>query len=355
MADLTTTQLKLRTTPTAGVSSEQSQYYRRLLSAGYKGFLQGTVGGSTLYGAIGAGIGTVAGLALAPFTMGQSLWLIPAMGALGVYKGASTFGNIGSFAAITAESAEMNEKRRYLLDRYYDLPDSPEYDDEANTIKNLLAKQHESKAPEHMFHLRPVLVGAALGVAAALLLSLVTPAGVAVAGHFIFGEAFAASGIALHTALASAAGALIGGLSGAMIGLDRFYVRDWLDRSADLMHDTKTIEGQLREREREIAELGSSSPDIRSMSTTQVIDRLPDAPTNAEKMAPTPSTKMGAATKSTVSVAKDVAESHPNPTTTRGIPISPRVIAGLDAVPDTQASTIQHEGPLSTRHLANAV
>ncbi len=161
MVDLTTTQLKLRTTPTAGVASEQSPYYRRLLSAGYKGFLQGTVGGSTLYGAIGAAIGACAALPLAPFTGGLSLWLIPGVAALGVYKGASTFGNIGSLAAITAESAEMSEKRRYLLDRYYDLPDTPEFDDEAAQIRDLLAKQHESKPPQNMFHARAVFVGAA--------------------------------------------------------------------------------------------------------------------------------------------------------------------------------------------------
>ena len=42
--------IKLLSTPTAGVPGENSPYYRKLISAGYKGYLQGTVGGATLYG-----------------------------------------------------------------------------------------------------------------------------------------------------------------------------------------------------------------------------------------------------------------------------------------------------------------
>lgn len=357
MADLTTTQLKLRTTPTAGVSSEQSPYYRRLLSAGYKGFLQGTVGGSTLYGTIGAGIGALVALPLTLVAGPAAFALIPAMGGLGLYKGASTFGNIGSFAAITAESAEMSEKRRYLLDRYYDLPDTPEFDAEANMIKDLLAKQHESKPPAHMFHLRPVLVGAALGVGAALL--LMTPAGMAFAGHFVFealGASAAAGGFGLGHALAAGIGAVLGGASGAMMGLDRFYVRSWLDKSAMAMHDTKSIEEQVRAHEQEIAALSATAPTqqtLQNTPVTEIKEILPETPVPTTK--DTAAMKINVTEPTQAPTQKDVAESHPNPATPRGVPISPRVIAGLDEVPSTQAESIQHQGQLAQRQLATAL
>ncbi|MEJ0010100.1 MAG: hypothetical protein WDN72_06060 [Alphaproteobacteria bacterium] len=57
MADISGAELTLRTTPTAGVSGEHSPYYRRLLSSGYKGYLQGSLGGATFYGVIGLAIG----------------------------------------------------------------------------------------------------------------------------------------------------------------------------------------------------------------------------------------------------------------------------------------------------------
>ncbi|PZP83975.1 MAG: hypothetical protein DI582_09905 [Azospirillum brasilense] len=359
MADLTTTQLKLRTTPTAGVSSEQSPYYRRLLSAGYKGFLQGTVGGSTLYGTIGAGIGALVALPLTLVAGPAAFALIPAMGGLGLYKGASTFGNIGSFAAITAESAEMSEKRRYLLDRYYDLPDTPEFDAEANMIKDLLAKQHESKPPAHMFHLRPVLVGAALGVGAALL--LMTPVGMAFAGHFVFEALGAAAtteafGFGFAHALAAGVGAALGGASGAVMGLDRFYVRSWLDKSAMAMHDTKSIEEQVRAHEQEIAALGATAPTqqtLQNTPVTEIKEILPETPVPATK--DTASMKINVTEPTQAPAQKDVAESHPHPATPRGVPISPRVIAGLDEVPSTVANSVQHEGPLHQRQIATAV
>lgn len=334
MADLTTTQLKLRTTPTAGVASEQSPYYRRLLSAGYKGFLQGTVGGSTLYGAIGAGIGAAVALPLIAFTpVGlAALALIPAMGGLGLYKGAATFGNIGSFAAITAESAEMSEKRRYLLDRYYDLPDTPEFDDEAAQIRNLLAKQHESRAPHQMFHWRTVAVGAAIGAAVSMLFLAAAPALAAIGGHFALLEvAHTAVGAALTTVVGTALGAL----SGGMIGLDRYYVRGWLDKSSDMLNDTRHIEEQMREREMEIEQLGASSPDIRNASVTQVKQYLPPAHHDAEAM------------KINIGEPKQplraVDESHPHGTTRRELPVDPRTIAGIADKPTTMASNIQHD------------
>ena len=327
MTDLTTTQLKLRTTPTAGVASEQSPYYRRLLSAGYKGFLQGTVGGSTLYGAIGAGIGTLVALPLLATPVGiAALALIPAMGGLGLYKGAATFGNIGSFAAITAESAEMREKRRYLLDRYYDLPDSPEFDDEATQIRDLLAKQHESKPPHEMVHWRTVAVGAAIGLAVSLLFLAAAPALAAIGGHFALLEV---AETAVGASLTTIVGTALGALSGGVIGLDRYYVRSWLDGSAKLMHDSRSIEEQIFEREREIEQLGTRANRIE----------------NADK-APAASNAMKITIADTPQPSRDVEESHPHGTTRREAPLDPRHIAGLDSAPHTVAHA-QHEGRVS--------
>ncbi len=329
MADLTTTQLKLRTTPTAGVASEQSPYYRRLLSAGYKGFLQGTVGGSTLYGVIGAAIGGLVALPLLATPVGiGALALIPAMGGLGLYKGASTFGNIGSFAAITAESAEMSEKRRYLLDRYYDLPDTPEFDDEAEQIRNLLAKQHESKPPHGMFHWRTVAIGAALGAAVSLLFLASGPALAAIGGHFALLDV---AGTAVGSTIVTLAGTALGALAGGVIGMDRYYVRSWLDGSAKLMHDSKSIEEQIFEREQEIEQLG-----MRKNGAIAAEKALATTADNAMKISIADNT----------TPAREVEESHPHGVTKREAPLDPRQIAGLDAAPHTVAAA-KHEGRVS--------
>lgn len=343
MADLTTTQLKLRTTPTAGVASEQSPYYRRLLSAGYKGFLQGTVGGSTLYGVIGAAIGGLVALPLlaVPGVGVAALALIPAMGGLGLYKGAATFGNIGSFAAITAESAEMSEKRRYLLDRYYELPDTPEFDKEAEQIRNLLAKQHESRAPHEMFHWRTVAVGAAIGTAVSLLFLASAPALAAIGGHFVLLEA---AHTAVGAALTTVVGTALGALSGGVIGLDRYYVRNWLDKSANLMNDTRHIEEQIREREQEIEQLGAAGvPDIKQASVTEIKQYLPPAQHDAEAM------KINISEPQQPLMAVD--ESHPHGTTRREAPVDPRTIAGIADKPTNLASNIHHDRMVSMEQI----
>lgn len=346
MADLTTTQLKLRTTPTAGVSSEQSPYYRRLLSAGYKGFLQGTVGGSTLYGVIGAGIGALVALPLLPAVGVAGLALIPAMGGLGLYKGAGTFGNIGSLAAITAESAEMSEKRRYLLDRYYDLPDTPEFDDEAEQIKNLLAKQHDSKPPEHMFHGRTVLVGALLGGAIAL--AAFTIPGMATGLHLLLGEALHAAGIHLTmsglaaSAVGVVAGTALGSLCGAVIGLDRYYVRNWLDKSASVMHDNRSIEQQIREREMEIEQLGQKQQAFRTLRS----DATSALPTKTELPEASASPVTGMVPPAALSRSEQAE---------RPAPISPREIAGLEKPAAIQAASAEHQGLLHERALSTAL
>lgn len=274
-SSLTSTQVKLRTTPTAGVASEHSPYYRRLLSAGYKGFLQGTIGGATLYGALGLGVGALvavpaffmlgaAGVAAAP-----AFLLIPFMGGLGIMKGASTFGNIGSVAAISAESAEMSEKRRYLLDRYNDLPDTPEFDDEANRLQELLNRQHDSKAPESAFHWKTVALGAALGAAVAFGLMFLP------FSHFIIAPVIAQIGVAATSAVGVAIGTMLGAAAGATIGLDRFYVRKWFDFSEGVLHDQSKIEKDLATRQQEVDFLAGRKPPI---STQISADQAMGAP-----------------------------------------------------------------------------
>lgn len=70
MSSTETTELKLQSTPTGGIDAAHSPYYRRLLSAGYKGYLQGTIGGASLYGTMGLVIG---GLVAAPLVIGGTL------------------------------------------------------------------------------------------------------------------------------------------------------------------------------------------------------------------------------------------------------------------------------------------
>lgn len=263
--ELTGTQLKLRSTPTAGLDGEHSPYYRRLLSAGYKGFLQGTIGGSTLYGGLGLAVGALVA-APAFFLVGPAAFaMVPVMGGLGIMKGASTFGNIGSLAAISAESAEMSEKRRYLLDRYHELPDTPEHDAEANKIQEILGRQHIAEKPENMFHWKTVAIGAALGAAVAFgLLTvpgfhvLITPAIEAVGVAMGMSHAAAAASF-LPSAIGVGIGTMLGAATGATIGLDRYYVRKWFDFSESVVHDPSTQERNMQARQREVESLGTRS------------------------------------------------------------------------------------------------
>ena len=254
MSSLETTELKLKTTPTGGVNSEHSPYYRRLLSAGYKGYIQGTLGGAGYYGLLGLAIGGVVGIAAAPFTGGASLALIPAVAGLGVLKGADTFGNIGSTAAINAEGAELAEQRRYLLDRYYDLPEGPEGDKQAEIIREELTKQVHTREPHHLFHWKTVAVCAVIG--AVLAFAFLSPMGMGLLtsggpiAHTLasaFGEgvlahggaalaAHSTGGVLLSTGILTAIGTAIGALAGATIGIDRHYVRAWFDGSEKILH-----------------------------------------------------------------------------------------------------------------------
>ncbi len=339
MADLKTTQLKLRTTPTAGVSGEHSPYARRLSSAGYKGFLQGTIGGGSLYGLIGLSVGAIISIPIAIFTGGTgALLTIPILTGLGIIGGGGTFGVISAVSAITAESAEMSESRRYLLDRYNDLPDVPEYDSEAEQIKRMLARQHTSEKPESMFHPKTVLIGATIGAAVVLGYLALNVAGVPLHSGIdsALVEVAKATGIevapgvaaeALHSALSaggawilSAIGAAMGALAGATIGLDRYYIRRWFDFAEGAVQDQTHTKAQIAAREREVDDLGKNSPsdyaerdNAKSAAKINVVEHAqPLAPALAEGDRPT-----------------------------REAPITPEVIAGLKP-PSATASSIEH-------------
>lgn len=269
MASLDSTELKLKTTSTGGVSAEHSPYYRRLLSAGYKGFLQGSIGGGALYGTFGLVIGGLLAIAAAPAIGASALFLIPAAAGIGMLKGASTFGNIGSTAAINAESSDLSEQRRYLLDRYYDLPEGPEGDREAEAIKKeLLARQADATRPPHFFHWKTVAIGAAVGAAIALGGLLLAPsigsAAALSAGIQSLTGIHIASG--LSTALFSLGsvgiasfGTLAGALTGATIGIDRYYIRKWFDHSEGVIHSGSHHESALIERSEQVARLKAAA------------------------------------------------------------------------------------------------
>ena len=279
MSSTETTELKLQSTPTGGVDASHSPYYRRLLSAGYKGYLQGTIGGASLYGALGLVIG---GLIAAPLliagtfgaatsvaAIASAASLAAAFGAAGLVKGASTFGTIGSTAAINAESADLSEQRRYLLDRYYDLPEGPEGDREAEAIKQELMREREGRdKPPPFFHWQTALIGASL--AAAVVLGFMYFAGpvisvgaIEAAAHSLLhitithSTATALAGLAppIITATATFGGALLG----STIGIDRYYIRKWFNHTEGVVHGSHHKETALIARSEQIARLRSAA------------------------------------------------------------------------------------------------
>ena len=288
MSDIETTEMKLRTTPTAGVAGEHSPYYRRLLSAGYKGFLQGTIGGAGLYGFFGLAIGAVLAIPvmMIPGVGIGALALIPAMGGVGVIKGANTFGNIGSVAAISAESADLAEQRRYLLDRYYELPEGPEGDKQAEIIKQELTRQNAPEEGRHVFHWKTVLLCAAIG--AGLALCFLIPGGplIGIVEHTALGSAIAPIEAVLGTlglkALTVIAGTGVGALAGVTAGIDRSYIRRWFDSSEKLLHDDSHAMDATIARAQQVERIkGAAAIDE---ETKRIIERrnvLPDADEHA--------------------------------------------------------------------------
>lgn len=268
MSSAETTELKLQSTPTGGLDASHSPYFRRLLSAGYKGYLQGTIGGASLYGAFGLVIGGIIAAPLlisSTLTLGPALALAAAFGGAGLVKGAATFGSIGSTAAINAEAADLSEQRRYLLDRYYDLPEGPEGDRQAEAIRQELIREREThdKAPP-LFHWQTALIGAAIG--AALVLGVMYFAAPAISGtlisetlaslfHVTVTEGTATSLATLGSIGATALATFGGALAGATIGIDRFYVRKWFDHTEGVVHGSSHKETALIARSEQIARL----------------------------------------------------------------------------------------------------
>lgn len=251
---------KLRNSPLQGAEAYRSPFYRRLLSAGYKGYVQGSLGGATLFGLFGAVLGLGAAAVAMPFlgaaTATSALIAVPIAATGGMLYGAHTFSTIGAVAAISAEQAEMSEKRRNLLDRYYETPSS----EEAKEIERQLASQGEEKAPQHWYHWKTGLLGAAV-VGGAIVLALA----ITMASGPIGGELFAHMiNTPFMTALADATGLQmvgetvvptlkaftifggIGALAGGIVGIDRAYIRKWFDNQEGL-HEDGSSKSQERE------------------------------------------------------------------------------------------------------------
>lgn len=316
MSTFETTELKLKTTPTGGAEAHVSPYYRRLVSAGYKGFLQGTIGGASLYGFLGLAVGGMAALALGPVGLipSAAAWLlIPACTGYGIFKGAATFGQIGSTAAINAESADLSEQRRYLLDRYYDLPEGPEGDREAKAIQQELKERaSEHAAPKHMFHWKTVAVCTAVGAALVLVglavsgLLMGSPLAAPPVIEFLHGIGFPLATklgevFATSTALASA-GALVGAFAGATVGLDRYYIRKWFDHTQDIVHPSSHVDYGLGERHKQVQRLQQAAKE--DEKTKQHMAAL-DAVTPTAALDATPKTMVAAPKPPVASLDKE--------------------------------------------------
>lgn len=305
MSSLETTEMKLRTTPTGGVAGEHSPYYRRLLSAGYKGLIQGTIGGAGFYGALGLAIGTliaIPAMVLVPGLGLGALMMIPAAGGLGVAKGASTFGNIGSIAAINAESADMAEQRRILLDRYYELPDGPEGDKQAELIMQELNMVAHPEPHHPLFHWKTVAVGALIGGALALSVALAVASGGAsifadtalfhtVAEVLEFGGVHALGAHAVGATVVTAIGTAVGALAGATIGIDRHYIRHWFDGAEKLLHDEGHANEATHKRSLQVQRLREAAK--ADHETQRILERrremyYPESATLAQAPAPVP-------------------------------------------------------------------
>ncbi len=283
MSDLETTQAKLRASPTAGVEAEHSALYRRYFSSGYKGYIQGTIAGGTFYGALGLAIGAVVGVPLMFFAAASAapaiaaaaplaLLLAPVLGTGFALYGAHAFSGIGTNAAIMADSDEHMEKRRTLLDRLA----ATQNPAEAQEISSQLARDEKPKPIEEHFHWRPALIGAALGIALAVI-AVTIP--FAAPEFFSTALPFIATHFGLTLGGMITAGAALGGLSGSVIGIDRGIVRGWLDGTEALVHDNNNQRQGLIERERDIQRLNeaahtptasTSYPATRAIPGTQI-------------------------------------------------------------------------------------
>lgn len=263
--------VRLVATPTAGIPAEHSPYYRRLVSAGYKGFLQGNIAGATLYGALGALVGVACAVAIPGIGAAVA---VPLLAGFGVIKGATVFGQIGSNAAQLAEYAEMNERRNALLDRLYETKSN----EEALEIRKLLSADTVDKPPTRLVHWRTLIIGAILGAAA--LGALAYLSGGALASTSI-GHAFSAlvqtiapslfeAGMASFSVIASSAA--VGAVAGATIGIDRGWIRRWFDVSEGAVHERDFYEKMAQERAKEVSRLHKIGQD--ELNETRLINGI---------------------------------------------------------------------------------
>jgi hypothetical protein len=178
-----------------------------------------------------------------------AFFAIPIFGALGILKGATTFGQIGSTAAIFAEGAEMRERRGALLDRLH----VTESQQEADEIIKALHEDAKERPMKKIFHWKTILIGAAIGAAVLSLAFFAMP-------HLLTGligtgaEGIAADFVkAIHKAPSwlPAIGAVVGAIGGATIGIDRNYIRRWFDLSENIVYDASESRHRTRERQLE--------------------------------------------------------------------------------------------------------
>lgn len=291
MSTTKSTELKLKSMPTGGVDAATSPYYRRLLSAGYKGELQGAIGGGSLYGTMGLIIGGIVAVPLfflgvpvaAPFIL---MGLTAGTGAL---VGATSFGAIGSTAAINAESADLTEQRRYLLDRYNELPEGPEGDRQAIELKQqLVSLQGDPVGHPSFFHWKTVAICAIIG--AALTMAMFSPlAAPLLAESAIFGGIHTAILSAVGSTVAASAvgmamGGALGALTGAVVGIDRFYIRKWFDVTEGVVHASSHNESALAERGELVERLRQATKDDNVVKETLQHAVQAMHPTNAVAM-----------------------------------------------------------------------
>jgi hypothetical protein len=334
LADLETTQAKLRTTPTAGVEAEHSALYRRYFSAGYKGYIQASIAGGTLYGGLGLVIGGLVGVPLLFVAGPTALILAPIMAtAFGLY-GAHAFSGIGTTAAILADSDEHMEKRRTLLDRYA-ATKSPE---EMQEISNQLVRDETPKPIEHPFHWRQALIGAVIGVALVALIIAIAP----YAAPHLLPEALAFIGVGgahgatgaltgLSAAAITATGAALGGLSGAIIGIDRGYIRRWMDKTEYVVHQGANMESGIAEREQDIQRLGEAARKGQVNESRRAQQAEASIPTQI--------------------IAHTPEANRPVASLDKPLPISPQTIAGL---PGNNVSATAYEERLENLQLARS-
>jgi hypothetical protein len=265
---------KLRNSPLHGVDPHRSGWYRKLMGAGYKGMVHGSLGGVLLFAVLGGGLGLATALTLTyfyPAGIGTLLLSVPIMASAGALYGKSTFGQIASTAAIIAQSDELGDRRRTLLDRLEKTKSKAEAEEILGMIDNLT----EDKPPEKWFHGRTALVGA-LVVGGLAMLALGTLGGTNIEGivHALekvipeqalagaFTEAMRAIGVpGIFTIVGG-----IGALAGSVIGVDRTYIRKWFDLQEGL-HDDHDIRHKVQEHDAQIDRL-------KTIRETEGADRL---------------------------------------------------------------------------------